>query len=129
RRLQNTLMVLGFALDHGADGSFGGETLEALEDFQRKYGLAADGVCGPLTWAAITAAQGDVAPPDDDATELVPSPTPEPAPEPVPTPEPEPMPEPEPVLYDVMIPGVDAATATYLLETYVGAGATEAGKK
>lgn len=114
RRLQNTLMVLGFGLDHGADGNFGGETLEALEDFQRKYGLDVDGVCGPKTWAAITAAQGDVAAPDDDATE-----PPEPAPEPAP----------EPVLYDVMIPGVDAATATYLLETYVGAGATEAGKK
>lgn len=38
------------------DGIFGKLTDEAVKELQRKYGLAADGVVGPNTWAVI---QGD----------------------------------------------------------------------
>lgn len=37
-----------------ADGSFGKNTLKALMAFQEKAGLRDDGICGPLTWAALT---------------------------------------------------------------------------
>ncbi|MEG1053030.1 MAG: N-acetylmuramoyl-L-alanine amidase, partial [Janthinobacterium sp.] len=103
RRLQNTLMVLGFALDHGADGNFGGETLEALEDFQRKYGLDVDGVCGPKTWVVIAAALEDTSS-EEEGQEGEAA---------------------EPTAYTVTITGVNAATATYLLETYPSAQAME----
>ena len=35
------------------DGIFGRRTLKALQTFQRERGLAADGVAGKLTWAAL----------------------------------------------------------------------------
>ena len=35
------------------DGIFGRRTLRALQQFQRKEGLAADGAAGKLTWAAL----------------------------------------------------------------------------
>ena len=38
---------------YGADGSFGSGTESAVRDFQRKKGLAVDGVCGPATWAKL----------------------------------------------------------------------------
>ena len=36
-----------------ADGIFGRRTAKALQQFQRDQGLAADGVSGNLTWAAL----------------------------------------------------------------------------
>ena len=36
-----------------ADGIFGRRTAKALQQFQRDQGLAADGVAGKLTWAAL----------------------------------------------------------------------------
>ena len=39
----------------GADGIFGKNTEAALVRFQRDHGLAADGICGPLTYAALEA--------------------------------------------------------------------------
>lgn len=38
---------------YGADSDFGNETLAAVRAFQRKHGLAVDGVCGPKTWEAL----------------------------------------------------------------------------
>lgn len=35
------------------DGDFGGNTDSALRNFQRSKGLSADGLCGPVTWAAL----------------------------------------------------------------------------
>ncbi|SDX32349.1 N-acetylmuramoyl-L-alanine amidase [Amycolatopsis xylanica] len=46
--LQERLTELGF--DAGRpDGAFGPQTERALKDFQRNFGLVADGICGPST--------------------------------------------------------------------------------
>ncbi|GAC1327633.1 MAG: N-acetylmuramoyl-L-alanine amidase [Mycobacteriales bacterium] len=50
--LQERLLGLGF--DAGrADAVFGPKTASALREFQRNYGLVADGTCGPLTLKAL----------------------------------------------------------------------------
>lgn len=44
----------------GADGEFGAATENAVKLYQAEHGLVSDGVCGPLTWAALDAwAAGD----------------------------------------------------------------------
>jgi len=46
--VQQGLLYLGY--DCGdADGIYGGNTLGAIQDFQRKNGLKVDGICGPIT--------------------------------------------------------------------------------
>ena len=50
--LQTQLLELGYDLAR-ADGVFGARTAEGLRAFQREYGLAADGVCGPMTLRAL----------------------------------------------------------------------------
>ena len=55
RRLQKRLRKAGF--DAGADGLFGSGTEGAVKAFQRSKGLAADGVVGPASWAALDPAQ------------------------------------------------------------------------
>ena len=58
--LQEKLMQLGYPLPrYGADGDFGRETEKALKLFQTNAGLTADGICGPLTWAALQAMTPD----------------------------------------------------------------------
>jgi peptidoglycan hydrolase-like protein with peptidoglycan-binding domain len=39
--------------DIGVDGVFGGQVESAVREFQKGTGLAADGVVGPDTWAAL----------------------------------------------------------------------------
>jgi len=51
--LQLLLNRSGDSLD--PDGHFGPKTLQAVTSFQRRNGLAADGIVGEKTWAAITA--------------------------------------------------------------------------
>ena len=51
RELQTKLIELGYNLgSYGADGSFGNATDTAVKSFQRKYGLAVDGIVGQATW-------------------------------------------------------------------------------
>jgi N-acetylmuramoyl-L-alanine amidase len=52
RQLQERLLEMGYDLGR-ADGIFGRRTAAALANFQREVGLVADGVCGPLTMAAL----------------------------------------------------------------------------
>ena len=50
KKMQEHLMELGISLDnYGADGIFGPETQAALEEFQKKYGLAVTGVYDEAT--------------------------------------------------------------------------------
>lgn len=49
--IQEKLLSLGYKLPKwGADGSFGGETVDAVELFQEAKGLSIDGVVGQNTW-------------------------------------------------------------------------------
>ena len=48
----------------GIDGSFGAQTKTAVANFQKAYGLAADGIAGPATFSKIYALQ------DPDCTPL-----------------------------------------------------------
>jgi hypothetical protein len=57
--MQSRLANLGYRLTKypsartGIDGHFGWYTLRALKQFQKKKGLVADGICGPITWKAL----------------------------------------------------------------------------
>lgn len=51
RSMQQLLIECGAAIE--ADGIFGNGTRSALIAFQGAAGIAADGICGPVTWAAL----------------------------------------------------------------------------
>ncbi len=54
KKLQEHLMKLGYELPkYGADGEYGSETVKAVKAFQADMGLAADGVAGEMTLAAL----------------------------------------------------------------------------
>ena len=53
-RLQTALRGLGYPV--AIDGRFGVGTSRAVVAFQRSADVAADGNCGPATWAALEAA-------------------------------------------------------------------------
>lgn len=55
RRLQRLLVMLHIMGFEGIDGSFGPSTRQHVQEYQRGEGLAADGICGPQTWAALPA--------------------------------------------------------------------------
>lgn len=52
--IQEKLLSLGYKLPKwGADGSFGGETVDAVKLFQEAKGLSVDGVVGQNTWRKL----------------------------------------------------------------------------
>ena len=58
KAMQMLLLGYGFKMEnngktYGADGSFGGATVNGIKSFQKKNGLDADGVCGPKTWSKL----------------------------------------------------------------------------
>ncbi len=52
KKLQQTLNSNGYTLD--VDGKFGSKTQAAVKDYQKKKGLAVDGIVGTKTWGALT---------------------------------------------------------------------------
>jgi N-acetylmuramoyl-L-alanine amidase len=50
--LQFRLQILGY-YNIKLDGVYGSSTVQAVRRFQQNYGLTADGVAGPRTWAAL----------------------------------------------------------------------------
>ena len=57
---QEDLLKLGYDLSpYGADGKYGNTTIREVKKFQAVSGLFADGICGPMTWAALDAAVGE----------------------------------------------------------------------
>ena len=54
RKVQAKLIELGYSCGNcGADSIFGNGTLEAVKAFQRKNGLAVDGIVGEKTWSKL----------------------------------------------------------------------------
>ena len=64
RQLQSDLEKLGYY--HGTiTGHFGGMTRDAVRRFQRKHGLSADGIAGPMTLSRIASELGRTTPQED----------------------------------------------------------------
>lgn len=58
RECQEMLVSLGYA-PGTVDGKYGDRTIAAVAAFQKDHRLTADGICGPLTWAAVDEALAD----------------------------------------------------------------------
>ena len=54
--LQTKLVELGYNLG-SIDGDFGSKTEAAVRAFQKDMDLEKDGICGPMTWAALNSAK------------------------------------------------------------------------
>lgn len=116
--LQAALVALGYDCGSygvgrdGIDGDFGYTTQAAVKAMQTDAGIEADGIYGPDSHAALKVMQAaggkptqpEGGSPDDNGSGDA---------------------EETPGTYTVTITGVDAATATYLLEAYAGATARE----
>ena len=113
--LQAALVALGYdcgrygSNNDGVDGDYGRTTKAAVETFQADADIEIDGIYGPESHAALMEMQLQGGKPGDkpeeggdgdDTGDAAPT-------------------------FLVTVPGVDAATATYLLETYPGATAVE----
>ncbi|QHZ46485.1 peptidoglycan-binding protein [Bacillus sp. NSP9.1] len=58
KALQKRLIAASFSLPkYGADGSYGNETVQAFKSFQKKAGIAVDGIYGPATEKALSASE------------------------------------------------------------------------
>lgn len=54
KECQQDLISNGFDVGEcGADGKYGSDTKKAVQAFQRKNNLTADGICGPKTWCKL----------------------------------------------------------------------------
>ena len=70
KTLQEKLMELGYKLPkYGADGEYGGETVEAVKAFQKASGLSVDGQFGPKSLEALMDALAGTGPSGGDAPE------------------------------------------------------------
>ena len=90
--VQQLLYIIGFPVD--LDGYFGATSVEYLKQFQSMRGIYPDGICGPITLAALEESAFGAA--TTPISEPEPTPIPEPAPTPEPTPAPAPVPQPTP---------------------------------
>lgn len=66
RQLQQALNKAGYSLD--VDGGFGPKTQAAVLDYQKKNGLAADGVVGSETWGSLMGTTASAAKPQTPTT-------------------------------------------------------------
>lgn len=85
RRLQKRLIALGYMPAGSADGAYGYQTYNAVQDFQQANGLSADGVAGPMT---LTHLYEDPAVRPKMTATPVPTASPTPTLAPIPTPAP-----------------------------------------
>lgn len=69
KALQTLLRGNGYSIS--ADGSFGAKTSAAVKAFQKKKGLSADGVVGPITWGSLlSGSSSKPAPPTGDDSKI-----------------------------------------------------------
>lgn len=58
RAVKDRLVALGY-LERATHDRFGNDSYRAVKNFQHDRGLSADGIVGPLTWAALTEGMTD----------------------------------------------------------------------
>jgi murein L,D-transpeptidase YcbB/YkuD len=52
-KLDSNVKLIQQKLNISADGYFGNQTLQAVQNFQKAHGLQPDGIVGPMTWKAL----------------------------------------------------------------------------
>lgn len=52
-KLDSNVKLIQQKLSITADGYFGNQTLQAVQNFQKAHGLQPDGIVGPITWKAL----------------------------------------------------------------------------